>query len=175
MWGDATHKRSGWNLGGVNTKGRHNIEEDSWGCKKWQKSVILTDWMETLNQDVEGSHERSALEKSERGHSLTWSSHFNPKSYTAPAGTSRNSALISSPIGLANKLVQFKKRPLYSCSLKAAYTKTYEKNLWYSKTRKTSPWRFKSILLYIHKRGCKIKMTEGKTFRSHVSWPQFFK
>lgn len=114
--------------------------------------------------------------RSPRGDTL-WpeSSHFNPKSYTAPAGTSRNSALISSPIGLANKLVQFKKRPLYSCSLKAAYTKTYEKNLWYSKTRKTSPWRFKSILLYIHKRGCKIKMTEGKTFRSHVSWPQFFK
>lgn len=57
------------------------------------------------------------------------------KAYTAPAGwgggESRDSgsAFTSSPIGLANKLVQFKKRPLYSCSLKAAYTKTYEKNL----------------------------------------------
>lgn len=36
--------------------------------------------------------------------------------------TLMNSAFISSPIGLANKLVQFKKRPPYSCSLKAAYT-----------------------------------------------------
>lgn len=55
-----------------------------------------------------------------------------------------NSAFISSPIGLANKLVQFKKRPLYPCSLKAAYTQKKNpmrrtsdiKNF---KTRKNSP------------------------------------
>lgn len=67
--------------------------------------------------------------RSQRQHSLTLSTHFNPEACTAPAGLSRNSAFRSSLIGLANKLVQFKKRPLYSCSLKAAYTKTYEKNL----------------------------------------------
>lgn len=91
--------------------------------------------------------------RSPRGDTLTLSPHFNPKDYTAPAGTSRNSALIRCPIGLANKLVQFKERPLYSCSLKAAYTKTYEKNLWYFKTRKTSPWRLSPSCVTFIKEG----------------------
>lgn len=85
----------------------------------------LTHWMETL----EGIHEQSVLGRSEKRDSdLRF----------------MNSAFISSPIGLANKLVQFKKRPLYSCSLKAAYTQKNPmrrtsdiKNF---KTRKTSPW-----------------------------------
>ncbi len=95
-----------------------------------------------------------------------WEVREDTPSDTAPAGMSRSSvsAFISSPIGLANKLVQFKKRPLYSCSLKAAYTKTYEKNLWYKEFQNTKNFTltFKSILLYIHKRGCKIKMTENE-------------
>lgn len=102
------------------------------------------------------------------------SSHFKPRASTAPAGMSRSSgsAYIRSPIGLANKLVQFKERPLYSCSLKAAYTKKKPmrrtsdiKNF---KTQKNFTLTFKSILLYIHKRGCKIKMTE-KESRSKVT------
>lgn len=48
-------------LDGVNTKGRHNIKEDSGGCKKCQTSVILTDRMETLAQATVGNHERSVL------------------------------------------------------------------------------------------------------------------
>lgn len=92
------------------------------------------------------------------------------KAYTAPAGQQELwLCLQKQTIGLANKLVQFKKRPLYSCSLKAAYTKTYEKNLWYKEFQNTKNFTstFKSILLYIHKRGCKIKMTE-KERRSKV-------
>lgn len=105
----------------------------------------LTHWMETL----EGIHEQSVLGRSEKRDSdLQF----------------MNSAFISSPIGLANKLVQFKKRPLYSCSLKAAYTqkKPYEKNLWYQEFQNTKNFTLtlKSILLYIHKRGLKIKTTE---------------
>lgn len=67
--------------GGANTTGRRNIEEDSWGCEKRQKSVILTDGMET---HMEGNRERSALRAVRKGDALTWSPRSNPKDY---AGT----------------------------------------------------------------------------------------
>lgn len=98
---------------------------------------LLTEWK--LVQAVEGNHERSVVDKSEKRHSDLKFTLQPKKARTEPAGMSRNSgsAFISSPIGLANKLVQFKKRPSYSCSLKAAYTKTYEKNLWYKEFQNT--------------------------------------
>lgn len=113
-------------------------------------------WREIINGQCFRSQRRRTLTTCE----IT----LRPKANTAPAGLSRNTAFISSPIGLANKLVQFKRRPLYSCSLKAAYTKTYEKNLDIKEFQNTKNFTltFKSILLYIHKRGCKIKMTEKK-------------
>ena len=44
------------------------------------------------------------------------------------------------------------------------HKKIYEKNLWYKDFQNTKNFtlKFKSILLYIHKRGFKIKMTERK-------------
>lgn len=138
MWEAATYRRSGWNLGGMNTKGRQNIKEDSWGCKKWQTSVILTDWMESLVGAVEGK--RSVLEKPERRRSdLEFT--LRPKSQRrhlqGGAGDS-GSAFMRSPIGLANKLVQFKKRPLvFMLSESCLHKKTYEKNLWYKEFQNT--------------------------------------
>lgn len=113
-----TYRRSGWNWVGwtqrEDTISRKTVEVAGSG-----RSPLffffscffssLTHWMETL----EGIHEQSVLGRSEKRDSdLRF----------------MNSAFISSPIGLANKLVQFKKRPLYSCSLKAAYTQ--KKTLW---------------------------------------------
>lgn len=109
------------------------------------RSLILNVLREDrLNGNIGSSHGgnqyRSVLEKSKDILTLYHqSSNLYPKPCTTPAEISRNSspAYISSPIGLANKLVQFNKRPLYSCSLKAAYTKTYERNLWYKEFQNT--------------------------------------
>lgn len=159
MWENATYRRSGWNLG----RGEHK------GKTKYQgRQLRLLEVAEVCDSLwlIENKPWREIMNgqclRSQRQHSLTLSTRFNPEAYTAPAVLSRNSAFRSSLIGLANKLVQFKKRPLYSCSLKAAYTKTYEKNLWYKELQNTKNFTltFKSILLYIHKRGCKINMTE---------------
>lgn len=146
------HRRSGW---GVNTKGRRSIEEDGRGCEKRQKSRFpRTEW-ELWGGAVEG-RSRTVSAGEVRVHT----------SNRKPSGGSSGSAFRSSPIGLANKLVQFKKRPLNSCSLKAAYTKnkktktTYEKNLRYQELQNTENFTSTSVLLYIHKRGCKMKMTE---------------
>lgn len=69
-------------------------------------SVILPDWMETPVQAMEGNHERSVLEKSEKRHpDLEFA--LQPKSLQRTLlGMSRNSgsAFVSSPIGLANKI-----------------------------------------------------------------------
>lgn len=149
-----TYRRSGWNWVGwtqrEDTISRKTVEVAGSGRSPlfiffFLLFSSLTHWMETL----EGIHEQSVLGRSEKRDSdLRF----------------MNSAFISSPIGLANKLVQFKKRPLYSCSLKAAYTqkKPYEKNLWYQEFQNTKNFTLtlKSILLYIHKRGLKIKTTE---------------
>lgn len=42
------------------------------------------------------------------------------------------------------------------------------------KTQKNFTLTFKSILLYIHKRGCKIKMTEKESRSKVTKVPQFF-
>lgn len=142
--------------GGEHKKGRQNIKEDSWGCKKWQKSCdshwLNGNWFKPWKGIMNGQ-----CLTSQRRETLTSRSRFNPKkkkksSHSTGCRMSRNSgsAFISSPIGLANKLVQFKKRPSYSCSLKAAYTKTYEKNLWYKEFQNTKNFTLTLIHPVIH-------------------------
>lgn len=147
-------------------QGRQNIEEDSWGCRKWQKSVILADWVKLVGENGSTGQCSSSRFKNRE-----------PPPHLQGMNRSSGSAYIRSPIGLANKLVQFKERPLYSCSLKAAYThtkkRTYEKNLWYKeffKTRKTSPWRLSPSCYTFIKEG--VKRRREKERRSKV--PQFF-
>lgn len=119
---------------------RKTVEVERSGRSLWFSLTEWKLWFEPWREIMNAQCLRS-----QRGDTLTQRWLSNPEAHTAPAGMSRNagSAFISSPIGLANKLVQYKKRPLYLCSLKAAYTKSYEKNLWYKefpKTWKTSPW-----------------------------------
>lgn len=109
----------------------------------------------------------------------TPSLNFNPRANSASAGMSRNSgsAFKSSSIGRANKLVQFKKRSLFPCSLKAAYTKTYEKNLGYKeyKNTKTSPPCFSPSCYTFIKEGVRWRRRKERCLKSLKGGPQFFK
>lgn len=121
LWEAATGRRSGWSSGGVNTKGRQNIKEDGGrlqeGAEFWFSQTEWRLWFKHWREFMK----KSVLEKNSLHPGVPT---HKAKAPTAPAGVSRNScsAFISSPIGRTNKIVQFKKRPLISCSLKAAYT-----------------------------------------------------
>lgn len=98
-------------------------------------------------------------------HALTRSSHSQTENPHSTCRAERESAAVNGPVGLTNKLVQFKKRPLDPCSLKAAYTKNLgEEPL----TEGISKHENFTILLYIHKRGFTRKMTEKK--RRSLVW-----
>ena len=155
LWRAATDRRSGWGWTQREDKiSRKTVEVARSGRRLW---VSLTEWKLWFKPWRE-------IMSGQKTDALTSSSHFNTKSLRSTCRGEQELwlCLHKQTIGLANKLVQFKKRPLYSCSLKAAYTKTYEKNLWYKEFQNTKNFTstFKSILLYIHKRGSKIKMTE---------------
>lgn len=96
---------------GVNIKGRRHIEED----------------IEVAGRGSVTRWPREMVSGQERVHTSTRKPEHNP-CRAERGGLSR--------IGLAKSLVQFNKRPLYS--LKAAYTNTYEKNLWYKELQNTN-------------------------------------